>query len=170
MHPAIKTNFSLRQFNTFGVEAKARAFIEIESPESLREVLRNTDDEPWILGGGSNILLTKDIDKLVLKNSIRGIRILEEQGNDITISVGSGVEWHSFVLWAVERNYGGVENLALIPGCAGAAPIQNIGAYGVELKDTFQYLEAIDLRSGEEKNFTYEECRFGYRNSILKLT
>ena len=120
------------------------------------------------LSGGSNILITKNFDGLMLKNSITGIKIISEKKDHVIIEVGSGVNWHEFVLWSVEKNLSGIENLALIPGLVGASPMQNIGAYGVEVKDTIEKVFFIDKKSKIEKNLTNKECRFSYRNSIFK--
>jgi UDP-N-acetylmuramate dehydrogenase len=121
-----------------------------------------------ILCGGSNLLLTKDFDGLILKNEIKGIKIVEEKENEVLVKVGGGENWHQFVLWAIAQNYGGIENLSLIPGTIGAAPIQNIGAYGVELKDVFEKLEAVNLTSKRKKTFQKSDCAFGYRESVFK--
>ena len=167
----IKSNVSLQPYNTFGVDAVAKQFIEVNSVEELLEVLIRKKDI-FILGGGSNILLTKNIEKPVIFVHIKGIEILDippsEEDNQIYIKVKAGENWHAFVMWCLDRNYGGLENLSLIPGNVGAAPIQNIGAYGVEMKDAFMELEAIAIATGKIKRFKKQECRFGYRNSIFK--
>ncbi len=184
----IHKNFSLKKLNTFGFESKAAAFTKITSAEQLVETLhatspinaRNTTEtlhatslpqKPiYILGGGSNVLFTKDFyDALFLKNEIRGIKIIDETHNgNVIVEIGGGESWHTFVLWAIENNLGSVENLSLIPGTVGAAPIQNIGAYGIELKDVFVKLEAVNLNTFEIKIFTPEDCKFGYRDSVFK--
>lgn len=164
----IQKNVSLKAHNTFAVDVNARHLARVKDSESLGQIIRNADAEPWILGGGSNMLLTKEIDKLVLKIEIGGIEIVEDLPDAVLIKVGAGVIWHDLVLWAVERGYGGIENLALIPGRVGAAPIQNIGAYGIELKSVFHYLEAIDLHDGGITKLYNEACDFGYRDSVFK--
>ena len=160
-------NYSLAQYNTFGVEVRARYFAEINSIEDLQEVLVQQPSNILVLGGGSNILFTGDFDGWVLKNNILGKRIIKEDIWDTFVEVGSGENWHEFVIWCLKNDLGGVENLALIPGTVGAAPIQNIGAYGVELENVFWYLEAVELATGKLVKFD-ENCEFGYRNSIFK--
>ena len=165
----IYKNFNLKRYNTFGIEAHCAAFTEIESVEDARQVLSNNTLPIQILGGGSNILLLKDFyDTLFIKNKIEGIRIIQNIEDRVLVEIGGGVNWHDFVLWAIENNLAGVENLSLIPGTVGAAPIQNIGAYGVELKDVFEKLEAINLQTLELQTFTNQDCHFGYRDSVFK--
>lgn len=166
----IQKNISLKQFNTFGIEAQASHFLRIDTISGLQAALQKSDAEHpvIILGGGSNVLLTGDLQGLVLKNELKGIEILKREEGAVEIAVASGENWHEFVLWTLENNMAGLENLSLIPGTVGAAPIQNIGAYGVELKDVFLRLEAIDLTNGETRIFHKEECRFGYRDSVFK--
>lgn len=164
----IQQNTSLLPYNTFGIDARAENFTEIFSVQDLQTALRSDIRPVMILGGGSNMLLTQDVPGLVIKNTIKGIQILEKEGDTVYVKVGGGVVWHDFVLWAVEHDFGGIENLSLIPGTVGAAPVQNIGAYGVELKDVFKYLEAVDLGSGDVKIFDRASCHFGYRDSIFK--
>lgn len=160
---------SLKTYNTFGVDALAPELLVIESAEQLLELLRTRAKRPYlILGGGSNVLFRQSPSSAVLLNRIKGIVVVEETANEVTIGVGGGENWHELVLSTLEHNWGGLENLSLIPGTVGAAPIQNIGAYGVELKDTFVGLEAIELRSGEELVFSVEDCAFGYRDSYFK--
>ncbi|QSE96880.1 UDP-N-acetylmuramate dehydrogenase [Fulvivirga lutea] len=161
---------SLKSYNTFGLEAKAKFFQEVKSEEALKNVLQNNQEELLILGGGSNILLTKDFDGLVLKNSIEGIDVIKESDDYVIVKVGAGVIWHDFVLYAIEKNWGGIENLSLIPGTVGAAPMQNIGAYGVEIKEVFESLEAIHIKTLDKKVFLKDECEFGYRESVFKHT
>lgn len=163
------SNISLKPYNTFGIDVKARNFVEVTSVEELREVLKNTyASELFILGGGSNILLTKDVQKTVVYINLKGIEILEKNENDVLVQAMAGENWHEFVLYCIEHSFGGLENLSLIPGKVGTAPIQNIGAYGVELKDSFESCTALDVQTLQLKTFTKEECRFGYRDSIFK--
>ncbi len=164
----LKQNISLKNLNTFGIAAKAEQFVAVRSVDELWEVLATNPYPVQILGGGSNILLTGDVPGLLIKNEIGGIRIEAEDENSAIVFAGGGVNWHSLVLWAIEHDLGGIENLSLIPGCAGAAPIQNIGAYGVELKDVFYRLEAVELATGAIKVFNHKDCRFGYRDSVFK--
>jgi len=170
MGVTVHKHISLASHNTFGVDVNAHRLATIIDRGSLVDLIRNADMEPWVLGGGSNMLLTRDIDKLVLKIEIGGIEIVEESPATVLIKVGAGVVWHDLVLWAVERGYGGIENLALIPGRVGAAPIQNIGAYGVELKSVFHCLEAVELSTGEQSEINNDACQFGYRDSVFKNT
>lgn len=167
----IERNYSLRDLNTFGIEANAAFFTTVKSATDLSSLLR--DDEmrllpKLILGGGSNILLTGDFNGLVIQNKIEGIEIVREDADHVWVKAGGGVVWHEFVLYTVQHGWGGVENLSLIPGTVGAAPMQNIGAYGVEIKDSFEELEAISLEDYSIRRFSRDECRFGYRDSIFK--
>ncbi|MEM1326009.1 MAG: UDP-N-acetylmuramate dehydrogenase [Bacteroidota bacterium] len=166
----IQENHSLKTYNTFGLDVKARYFVIVKSVKELQEVVRSdaADHDLMILGGGSNMLLTKDVNKLVILNQIEGFEVVEENDHTVVVKVGGGENWHEFVLKCVRRDLGGVENLSLIPGTVGAAPIQNIGAYGVELKDVFERLKAINLESGAIEIFESEDCQFGYRDSIFK--
>lgn len=160
---------SLQAYNTFGINARAAFFSEIESPEMLQSLRRQHPQRPvFVLGGGSNLLLTQDLDQWVLHNRILGKSILAEDTDTTLVRIGGGENWHETVLWALEQSLGGLENLSLIPGTAGAAPIQNIGAYGVELSDVFERLEAIDLSTGKALEFTKEDADFGYRDSLFK--
>ncbi|UII19938.1 UDP-N-acetylmuramate dehydrogenase [Fulvivirga ligni] len=166
-------NISLQPHNTFGLEAKAKLFIEVNTIEELQEVLKSEEaqnEELLILGGGSNILLTQDFGGLVIKNTITGIDVIEETEKYVVVEVGAGETWHSFVEYALDKNWGGIENLSLIPGTIGAAPMQNIGAYGIELKDVFQSLKAVKIESGEVDIFNNDQCQFGYRESVFKTT
>ena len=163
----IQENKSLKSYNTFGIDVKAKQFIEISSLKDLKELLKIKKDF-FILGGGSNLLLTKDIEKLVIHLNLKGIEILGEAENDIFVKVQAGENWHEFVLWCLEHDFGGIENLSLIPGNVGTSPIQNIGAYGVELKDSMFELEALEIETGLVKNFKNADCGFGYRNSVFK--
>jgi len=167
----MQQHVSLRHLNTFGLESRAQSFVEVKSVEELTEILKNPDlkDAPkFILGGGSNILLTQDIDALVLKISIGGIEKIKEDEDHIWLHAGAGEKWHDFVMYCVGHGYAGIENLSLIPGTIGAAPMQNIGAYGVEVKDIVESVETIFYDSAEARIFTKEECNFGYRESIFK--
>jgi UDP-N-acetylmuramate dehydrogenase len=163
----IQQNISLKSYNTFGIDVKARRFVDILSLNELKNVIRS-EKNFFILSGGSNLLLTKDIDKLVIHLNSKGIEVVQENSNDILIKVQAGENWHEFVLWCIDHNYGGVENLSLIPGNIGTAPIQNIGAYGVELKDSMHNLEALEIDTLNTKTFTNKNCEFGYRNSVFK--
>jgi len=165
----IQQNISLKPYNTFGIDAKAKYFVSVNSIVELKEVLQSKDyPDKFILGGGSNMLLTKDIDALVIHLNIKGIEILSENNNTVFVKANAGENWHEFVLWCLKHNFGGIENLSLIPGNVGSAPIQNIGAYGVELKDIFISCEAININSLELETFTNKDCKFDYRESIFK--
>ncbi|MFN2262019.1 MAG: UDP-N-acetylmuramate dehydrogenase [Psychroflexus sp.] len=165
----IDKDISIKTYNTFGVDVKAKQFISVSSEDELFEILKRFyASELFILGGGSNMLLTKDIEDTVLHINIKGIEILENQKNHVLVSANAGENWHEFVTYCVNNNFGGIENLSLIPGNVGTAPVQNIGAYGVELKDTFEYCEAINRQTLTKKRFNLEDCEFGYRNSVFK--
>ena len=164
-------NYCLKNHNTFGVTAKAKYFASFNSEKELAELLKNNicKTEPlFILGGGSNILLTKDFEGIVLANKIKGINIISEDKHSSSIIVGAGEVWHDFVLWSIQKSLSGIENLALIPGLIGASPMQNIGAYGTEVKEVITKVSYIEIESGVKKQITNKECRFGYRNSIFK--
>ena len=163
----IQENISLKEYNTFGINVNAKRFVSIDSFYSLQQLLK-IEKDVFLISGGSNMLLTKDIDKLVVHINIKGISIDRESNNDIYLTVNAGENWHEFVLWCVSQNYGGLENLSLIPGNVGTCPIQNIGAYGVEVKDTITCVEAIEIQTGKLIEFSNTECEFGYRNSIFK--
>jgi len=164
----IKNNISLKDLNTFGMSVVAREFITIESKKDLIAALNTNPSNMLILGGGSNMLLTKDVDALVLHINIKGIKVVSNSENNVRVEVAAGENWHEFVSWCLDKNYGGVENLSLIPGNVGTAPIQNIGAYGVELKDSFVSCQALDVDTKELRTFTKKDCNFGYRNSVFK--
>ncbi len=167
----IISNFSLKALNTFGIESFAKLFVKVNSIQQINELLDLNEfknNHHLILGGGSNLLLTKNVDGLVIKNELLGIELINENENSVFVKCAAGVVWHEFVMWCIDKNYGGIENLALIPGCTGASPMQNIGAYGVEIKDTFYELEAIELATGNIKKFTKSDCEFGYRESVFK--
>ncbi|MBA4166066.1 MAG: UDP-N-acetylmuramate dehydrogenase [Chitinophagaceae bacterium] len=163
----INDNYSLKNLNTFGIDANARYFASFSSEEELAELL-HFHDKHLILGGGSNILFTRDFDGLVLKNDIGEIEIVSEDAHHVYARAGAGVNWHSFVLFCIERELAGVENLSLIPGNVGASPMQNIGAYGVEIKDVFHQLEAYNVKDRTAVNFSNLDCGFGYRESVFK--
>lgn len=165
----IQHNFSLKKHNTFGIEAKAKEFVAIHSVDELKEVLsENISKKKFILGGGSNMLLTKDIDALVIHIDIKGIQIVKETEDFVWVEANAGENWHEFVLWNIEHNFGGLENMSLIPGNVGTTPVQNIGAYGVEIKDNFISCDAVNIKTQEIKTFHKEDCNFGYRESIFK--
>ncbi|RAU81897.1 UDP-N-acetylmuramate dehydrogenase [Pontibacter arcticus] len=167
----LQADFSLKPYNTFGIDVKAKLFARFETVQELQELLRMPElenEEKLILGGGSNLLFTKDFDGVVLQNGIKGIEIIAENDTHTFVKAGGGEVWHRFVLYTLDQNLGGVENLSLIPGTVGASPLQNIGAYGVELKDVFEELEAVELATGDIHTFDKEACRFGYRESAFK--
>jgi len=164
----IHTNFSLQAYNTFGLPAIASRLVKIKELSQLQTFLSENKAPYFILGGGSNMLLTKDIKKTVLKNEIQGIEITRRFKNCVYVAIGGGMNWHELVLWTIKKKLGGIENLSLIPGTVGASPIQNIGAYGVELKDVFYKLQAVNLRTGKVKYFFKKDCQFGYRESVFK--
>jgi UDP-N-acetylmuramate dehydrogenase len=168
----LERNFSLKKYNTFGLEVRAKYFVDIRSVEQAIKFFRenySNSEHRLIIGGGSNVLFTENnYDGIVIKNSIIGIHVVKEDDHFFWVKSGAGTNWHKLVQSCVKANFGGIENLSLIPGTAGAAPIQNIGAYGVELKDTFEALEAIEVASGEKVYFRPEDCKFGYRDSVFK--
>jgi UDP-N-acetylmuramate dehydrogenase len=160
-------NISLRPYNTFGIEATARLFAVVESKDQLRTIV-DTYKDLFVLSGGSNLLLTRNIEKPVVCIKIKGIEVLEDGEERVLVRAQAGENWHEFVLWCIQRNLGGLENLSLIPGQVGTSPMQNIGAYGVEIKDVFHELEAMEIKTGKIVRFSGEECRFGYRESVFK--
>jgi UDP-N-acetylmuramate dehydrogenase len=167
----IQENISLKSYNTFGIDVRAKYFASFRSVEELAELLNYKPlitKSKLILGGGSNILFTKNYDGLVLKNEVKAIEIIKEDEHCVYIRVGAGENWHQFVLHCLQYNLGGVENLSLIPGNVGASPMQNIGAYGVEIKDVFYDLEALHLKDKKAHTFTLNDCEFGYRESVFK--
>ncbi len=163
----IQQNVSLKPFNTFGIDVAAKRYVSITSIEELKEVLE-TEKDIFVLSGGSNLLLTQAIDKLTVHINTKGIQTEISGVNEVLVTVQAGENWHDFVLWCIAQNYGGLENLSLIPGNVGTSPIQNIGAYGVEVKDTITQVLAIEIATGKEIVFDNEACDFGYRNSIFK--
>lgn len=170
----VQKNISIKEYNSFGIDVKAKHFVSFSSAKQLKKILITQEDfikepnEILILGGGSNLLFTDDFAGLVLKNEIKGIEIYKEDEEHVYVKAGAGEYWHQFVLFCLAHNLAGVENLALIPGSVGAAPMQNIGAYGVELKEVFYKLDALNLATLEMTTFTKEACAFGYRESIFK--
>jgi UDP-N-acetylmuramate dehydrogenase len=163
----IQKNISLKEYNTFGVEVYAKRFVSISSFYDLQLLLKS-EKELFLISGGSNMLLTKDIEKLVVLIDLKGVSIDRENENSVHLTVNAGENWHEFVLWCISQNYGGIENLSLIPGNVGTCPIQNIGAYGVEVKDTITKVECLEIETGKLVSFSNAECTFGYRNSIFK--
>jgi UDP-N-acetylmuramate dehydrogenase len=166
----LRNDISLKPFNTFGIDVNANRFATFLSIEELNSLLsqREAYEPLLILGGGSNLLLTKDFNGLVLKNEIIGFNLIEETDTEVIVEAGAGEVWHQFVMNCIENGYAGLENLSLIPGSVGASPMQNIGAYGVEIKDAFEYLDAFEISTGELKRFKKEDCQFGYRESVFK--
>ena len=170
-HMEIIQNASLKTFNTFGVEAKAKYLSHIRNLEDIEALFEwnNSNDLPnLILGGGSNVLFQNDYEGLVAKIDLMGKDVAEEDDEAVYVSAAGGENWHEFVMWTIEQGYAGLENLSLIPGCVGAAPIQNIGAYGVELSNTFHSLQTVNLENGDIQEFSKEHCQFGYRESYFK--
>ena len=165
----IQQNIALKEYNTFGIAVKAKRFISVSSVYELQQLLK-TEKEVFLLSGGSNMLLTKDIDMLVVHLNITGVSIDTEDDKHVYLTVNAGEDWHEFVLWCIANDYGGIENLSLIPGNVGTCPIQNIGAYGVEVKDTITKVEGLEVATGKLVSFSNEDCKFGYRNSIFKNT
>ncbi len=167
----IFNDYSLQKLNTFGLNVTAKHFVELSSVEQIAELIKSNvfqNEDHLIIGDGSNILFTKDFNGLVIKANITGIHVVKEDKNSFFVKAGAGVEWQDLVMSCVKANFGGIENLSLIPGTVGAAPIQNIGAYGVELKNSMEALEAYDLQNGGKRYFLNRECNFGYRDSIFK--
>jgi len=165
----IYDNFSLKKYNTFGIEAKAKQFVAVHTIAELKAVLEQHQyDKKFILGGGSNMLLTQDIDALVIHVDLKGKRIVKEDDDFVWVESNAGEEWHEFVLWTIDQNFGGLENMSLIPGNVGTTPVQNIGAYGTEIKDTFVSCEALHINTQTMKTFTKDACHFGYRESVFK--
>lgn len=164
-------NFSLKTYNTFGIDVNAKYFAAFDSIKELQPILSSeiyNNNKSFVLGGGSNLLFTKDYDGLILHNKIAGICILEEGEKNVVVEVGAGENWHNFVMWSISQALSGIENLALIPGLVGASPMQNIGAYGVEVKDVIQSVKYVEIESGESKVIDKKGCQFAYRDSIFK--
>ena len=160
-------NISLKSYNTFGINVYANRFVSVNSLKELKAII-NTEKDIFLLSGGSNILLTSDIDKLVVHLNSKGVIVNDTEKDVVYVTAETGENWHEFVLWCISQNFGGLENLSLIPGNVGTSPIQNIGAYGVEIQHTFIQLEALEIETGKIKIFKNEDCNFGYRNSIFK--
>lgn len=163
----IQENISLKSYNTFGIDVNAKRFVTINSLKELKEILA-IENDIFLLSGGSNMLLISEIRKIVLHLELKGILVNDTEKDVVYVTAEAGENWHEFVLWCISQNYGGLENLSLIPGNVGTSPIQNIGAYGVEIKDTFHQLEALEIATGNIKIFSNSECNFGYRNSVFK--
>lgn len=167
----IEENISLKKYNTFGIEAYAREFVEVNTVEELQALCLSfnlTERKVLVLGGGSNILLTGNFDGMVIKINLKGIDVVNQDDENVWVKAMAGEVWHEFVMYTVNKGFAGLENLSLIPGCVGAAPMQNIGAYGVEIKDCFEELFAVDIETGLLKRFTTNDCKFGYRESVFK--
>ncbi|WP_282118156.1 UDP-N-acetylmuramate dehydrogenase [Maribacter aquivivus] len=165
----VHEHFSLKNYNTFGIDATARFFVEVSSVEELQDVLGNQDyDRKIIIGGGSNMLLSDYIEALFIHVALKGKKIISESSDTVKVKIMAGENWHEMVMWTLDHNFGGLENMSLIPGNTGTAPIQNIGAYGVELKDCFVSCEAIRIEDQQLITLTKEECKFGYRDSFFK--
>ena len=165
----LHTQYSLKAFNTFGIEQSAENFVAISSQSQLKEALSLKQfEQKFILGGGSNLLLTQPIKGLCIHIALKGINVIQEDDNTVLVEAMAGENWHDFVCWTLEQGYGGLENLSLIPGNVGTSPIQNIGAYGVELKDVFESCTALDRNDLSERTFSKEEAQFGYRSSFFK--
>ena len=163
----IQENISLKPFNTFGVDVTAKKFVSVNHVYQLQEILKK-EKNIFLLSGGSNMLLTRNIDQLVVHINMKGITLDDENEEYVFITVNAGEDWHDFVKWCISKNYGGLENLSLIPGCVGTCPIQNIGAYGVEVKDVITKVETLEIISGKKIDFSNEDCQFAYRNSVFK--
>ena len=171
MSLVVQSGVSLKAYNTFGVDVAARYWAEASDVQQIRQALEAARERQvplLVLGGGSNLLLTADVEALVLRMVGRGIRVLADDGEHVQIEAEAGEPWHDFVLWTLGQGFGGLENLSLIPGTVGASPVQNIGAYGVELKDCFHGLTALDRQSGEVREFDLQDCAFAYRDSLFK--
>ena len=167
----ISKNYNLEKINAFKVKVKAKYFAALSKESDLNDLFKNTSirkEKIFILGDGTNTLFTKDFDGLIIKNEIKGIKIVKEKNDAVVVELGAGENWHKFTQYAINKGWAGVENLSLIPGTVGAAPVQNIAAYGQNFEDVFESLTAVNLTSGKEKVFTKGECQFGYRESVFK--
>tara|TARA_B110000879_G_C11137642_1_gene498827 strand:- start:822 stop:1838 length:1017 start_codon:yes stop_codon:yes gene_type:complete len=164
-------NYPLKKFNTFGINVKSKYLVEVNSTEEILEIIESEKFKNFkklVLGGGSNVLFTKDYNGLIILNKIKGKKVTYQDADSVKLLVGAGENWHELVMYTVEKGWGGIENLSLIPGNTGTAPMQNIGAYGVEIKDTFVELEALEISTGKIEKFNKEKCKFAYRESIFK--
>ncbi|EOZ93589.1 UDP-N-acetylenolpyruvoylglucosamine reductase [Indibacter alkaliphilus LW1] len=167
----LQENISLLPYNTFGIDKKAKYFVQVTDESEVKEAIKVAQDLSIpliVLGGGSNILLTQDLKALLVKIEIKGVKLLKEDEDHVWVEVGAGENWHSFVMHCIEKNWSGVENLSLIPGTVGASPMQNIGAYGIEIKEVFESLSAVNRHTLETEIFDWESCEFGYRESVFK--
>ncbi len=165
----LKENISLKELNSFGIDVKASNYLYVQTIDTLKEVLaQDRFKDPFILSGGSNLLLMNDLDRLVIHMGLKGIEVLDETNDEVFVKAMAGEVWHEFVLWCIEHHYGGLENLSLIPGYVGSAPIQNIGAYGVEQGACFHSCEVLDRETNELVTLSKKDCEFGYRDSIFK--
>lgn len=167
----IKKDYRLQPLNTFGIDVTAKYFAEVSNEDQARNIFNSEEfksNPHLILGGGSNVLFTENFNGLVIKNNIEGIEVINESDSEVFVKAGAGVVWHDFVLFCIEKGWNGIENLSLIPGSVGASPMQNIGAYGVEIKEIFEELEAIHIETGEIHYFNNAQCEFGYRESVFK--
>lgn len=165
----LQENIDLKPYNTFGISVKTSYFSPFKSTNELKMLIQNNPSKKlMILGGGSNVLFKSNFNGLILRNEIKGKEIIKETDDQVFVKVGAGENWHEFVLFCIENNWGGVENLSLIPGSVGASPMQNIGAYGVEIKDFFHELEAYNIQSKDVETFSHTDCEFGYRESVFK--
>lgn len=165
----LQENVNLKPYNTFGLSIRTKYFASFSSINALKSLLSEVKNEKLlILGGGSNVLFQGNFHGVTLRNEIKGIEIVEENDKNVILKVGAGVVWHDFVMHTISNGWGGIENLSLIPGSVGASPMQNIGAYGVEIKDVFESLEALEIETGKLHTFFHEDCQFGYRESVFK--
>lgn len=167
----IQEKVNLKPYNTFGIDAQCNYFAELNSVQDFFDLISNPvyqNNEKLIIGGGSNILFTGNYNGIVIKNNLKGINVVFENENEVILKVAAGEVWHDFVMFCIHHNFAGLENLSLIPGCVGASPMQNIGAYGVEIKEVFEELEAYSITTGQLKLFNKQECGFGYRESVFK--
>ena len=167
----IEPNTSLVSYTTFGVNVQSKYFVQVHTSSDVRDIVTHElwqQEKHYVIGGGSNILFTQDFDGIIVFNNLKGKKVVEETDEYTIIDVASGENWHEFVVWSSEHNLWGIENLALIPGTVGASPVQNIGAYGVEVEEVIESVTCINLVSGKQEMFTHDQCNFGYRDSIFK--